>query len=277
MQSVIEQNFTALQVLRTHNHPGIFNRMAVNTACQRDELLRTFIEKCSSPVFPESITKHLSWLDDSAAKLKRLRNSFVPIAAIPDELLVEIMSYFIVEESRSSVVVRLGWATSTCHHWRAVALSASKLWAYVDLSRIRRPWTQELIRRSGSARLCIFNRQYYDQTPEDLLNIHLFLSANFLRIQRVLRLVETAELLMLFLAFLESGEVPLLEDLDIELDRYADGLPLIQVNARTVALRRVRLAGIPISWDSSIFQNLTSLSVTGLQSPVAPNMVLAAT
>lgn len=96
----------------------------------------------------------------SLTELKRKRNSRLPAARLPPEIVSEIFIWHRDGHTRpesvggtSSTSIKTSWihVSHVCHYWRQVALSTPQLWVYVDLRRVQAAC--EHIRRACSLSL----------------------------------------------------------------------------------------------------------------------------
>ncbi|KZT21857.1 hypothetical protein NEOLEDRAFT_723883 [Neolentinus lepideus HHB14362 ss-1] len=91
-------------------------------------------------------------------QLKRALNSLVPIASLPDDLLIEIFALYPYAEDQSRskfdplIPTPYHWLryTHVCHHWRHVALQTPILWTDIVLIN-QNECIKEMLIRSGQA------------------------------------------------------------------------------------------------------------------------------
>ncbi|KAI0061035.1 hypothetical protein BV25DRAFT_1790287, partial [Artomyces pyxidatus] len=91
--------------------------------------------------------------------LAAYRNTLIPVARVPPELLARIFTLLANEPIPeipgpwlSTVSGKLGWinVSHVCSRWRAVALSSRTLWQVINFS-LGSSWMRELLARSKSA------------------------------------------------------------------------------------------------------------------------------
>ncbi|TFK50702.1 hypothetical protein OE88DRAFT_1751748 [Heliocybe sulcata] len=101
---------------------------------------------------------------DEVIRLKRVLNSLVHIASLPDELLIEIFALYPYAEDSSRAEFEpllpapYHWLryTHICHHWRQLALQTPSLWTDIVLTN-RVECIQEMLKRSSLAAVTVSN------------------------------------------------------------------------------------------------------------------------
>lgn len=97
-------------------------------------------------------------LKEMDAKIRELavhRNTLVPVARLPYDVLVYI---FILASNISDSVAKLLFTIShVCCSWREAALGCASLWTDIDCGR---EWAQVMLERAGSAPLRF---QFYEE------------------------------------------------------------------------------------------------------------------
>ncbi|TFK59484.1 hypothetical protein BDN72DRAFT_780655, partial [Pluteus cervinus] len=79
------------------------------------------------------------------------RNTSIPIALLPAEVLEKIFQFFkTMQYKEPNKLLTLTWV---CSHWRMVALNYGRLWTYVDCTNAR--WAGECLQRSRSLPLTV--------------------------------------------------------------------------------------------------------------------------
>jgi hypothetical protein len=112
----------------------------------------------SSPI--HDIEKRIIALEYDLAQLKRRRNAYAPILALPDELLVAIFKYTQFQpEAGSGPFDSHDWtwymATTACAHFWSLAKRTPALWSVLDFPRSKDAWVDLCVQRSRGALLYI--------------------------------------------------------------------------------------------------------------------------
>ncbi|KAF8647498.1 hypothetical protein AX16_006703 [Volvariella volvacea WC 439] len=101
--------------------------------------------------------------------LRALRNTLVPVARLPDELLLKII-FAHRSQHEADIVQQFGddeyfptlsysWLSIThvCHHWRMVALECPNLWTKMYIRNNHSNWLDDFIQRSQSAPISLLS------------------------------------------------------------------------------------------------------------------------
>jgi hypothetical protein len=67
--------------------------------------------------------------------LRRLRNSLIPIARVPDEILLQIFHLCVDDDDAAFSMKNQLSFSNVSHHWRDIAMADGSLWSFIDCSR----------------------------------------------------------------------------------------------------------------------------------------------
>lgn len=210
--------------------------------------------------------KHLS-------SLREFRNTLLPIARIPFELMEEIFLEVapfarLVPEGlsmysatpRYSILMAI---SGVCRHWRAVAMRSSRLWSHIDMASIREPALQRFLALSQTSPLTLVRQ------PADLLIF--FEEAH--RLQHVHGIQIASQHLTCRLRLLGGGarvvELPLLESIRIHDSDppYLSGLHLYAPNLKSLICVDCPWATVR-AWAVQA-DSMTTLRIGGISNPGA--------
>lgn len=122
--------------------------------------------------------------------LKTALNALAPIERLPPEMLAYCFYLLRLEEFHMDIIDdddtagQIKWLVSVthiCRRWRSIALGSKKLWRVINLS-IGRPWVDEMLSRSGSSLLHIWQIPLLTQNLPIICDI---VSQHFSRIQEL--------------------------------------------------------------------------------------------
>ncbi|KAK7058591.1 hypothetical protein VNI00_002227 [Paramarasmius palmivorus] len=214
----------------------------------------------------EELDRKLERLEYELAQAKVERNSRLPVARLPAEVLTEIFSYLAPNPSTMSLPPyggRTQWLafTQICHFWRIIALNHAPLWTCPDLTI---PALAEIvIQRSKTADLHLVlsnsSRAKIEQNLLDTIQSQLMNRVGTLQ----LTITSAKDKLRNFVNSL-TQPAPRLRVLSLDAT-YEEMLTLpAQFLARdTPSLDEVSLNHCHIPWDSPLLGNLTSLDLFG--------------
>ncbi|TFY75322.1 hypothetical protein EWM64_g8690 [Hericium alpestre] len=223
----------------------------------------------------DQLGQQLALLSASMDAVKARINALAPISRLPHELLAAVFSLLLDDErtywsavpsdlsKRRPRALRLGWirVTHVCRAWRHVALDFRALWRDITFSLGSR-WAQCMFGRAKNAPLSILahlGSPLY--ALEDVLRIDAHLAHT-----HSLTLSASNTCLPSCLQRLVSP-APFLHTLSLTVDHFGLGPEAVVIapadlfSGSTPNLRCVSLRNVFIPWTSSLFSNLSSLSI----------------
>ncbi|KAJ6615215.1 hypothetical protein B0H10DRAFT_1950063 [Mycena sp. CBHHK59/15] len=220
-----------------------------------------------------SVASQMAAIDDEIASLynrilllKTQRNSISPISGLPNELLIRILTIYVVESDSLS---NLKWTKLmyVCRRWHEVCIATQHLWSHIDIS-----WRGDLERmikqleRSGAAPLTIKIAFSSTLRHTGLLLEH---SARIISLD----LAGEAQLIHNVIADIPNHRFPVLESISLnpnsKREEMADGThPVFQdiaLDGNMPCLRSLSLSEIDLPWKS--LRGLQELSLDSCFDP----------
>ncbi|KAI0054801.1 hypothetical protein BV25DRAFT_1843410 [Artomyces pyxidatus] len=212
------------------------------------------------------------------ASLRRMRNSRVPIARIPVEVLTHIFSFVKchprwphIDSARPPAWVAV---THVCHFWREVALSSPLLWS--NIVTYNQPWMQETLSRSKTVpiSLAIYVQRCTSESPNAIPSIVTHALPHITRAKDItIRGADIAP----FVELLFECAAPLLETLELydtwlHFSLHDETLFLGQASFN---LRILRLKRCSFVWPIPVFFSpaLTELKISHMLPKDRPSLL----
>ncbi|KAF8871573.1 hypothetical protein BD779DRAFT_1717720 [Infundibulicybe gibba] len=288
-----ERLSSRIDPIGTAQPPGQYSSATTSSAEALDEkerILRDAINPiisrcCDEERALESILRKLRehrecqehTLGSSLSIINQHRNLLTPVARLPPEILSRILVLNAQPVHRDwrvdAAKAEPEWwvdvartSSQVCRRWRQVALDCPEIWSYISFKRQSQRWIAEMIERSHSAPLSLFggHRVKWNEALMGLVadNMHRFEYIDLWVNDKVGYYTESLFKML-------SKSAPTLEYLTLAVEYYSGracvnpAFPREFLSGCTPNLRHLKVsASNPIQWDSGIFTNLTTLSVT---------------
>ena len=243
------------RIIMSRNTPGVFHTITVMDLSLSD--------------FPDSlhvVDNKIKSLEDSARTLKLHRNTLVPIARLPTEILTIIFSllpsFGVIESSQSIAPFTI---SHVCHRWREILLKTPHLWSHIDFTNLTPTGTAEMLARAKMAPLHLeamtMNLSVAKfEAIKGQIRAHLHLTRHLNIAASSFRLIET-------LGMIDSS-APSLEQLSItnmypswEWENSQPIIPVSLFDGMAPKLISLRLDNCGISWEWLLLKGLRDLKL----------------
>jgi hypothetical protein len=264
-----------LPISGTHPLTGIdlhaMNGQEHRNACKEMEeqiaLLETsIVELERHPNTDPTSDSQIALLKASVVELQTHRNSLIPIARLPPEILVQVFTVFINRGSSEFSSGDMTWMrlAKVCRHWHSLIMGTPTLWSFLLFNNVK--LTAEMLRRSRSSPLVV-KAEY----PDSLEAVELALS--HLSRVRVLHLNGSDEYFCRLFTFM-NRPAPLLESFSLHRSPWCSE----SINMTTLFegvsphLRYFISWYLDVPWDLLILRNLTHLEIRS--SALKPSLIM---
>lgn len=208
-----------------------------------------------------TIDRRVTLLSEQIAALRVERNTFIPIARLPNELLSKVFKcYLAVHMQQPGDGIKGSWCSFShvCHRWRQVSIHDASMWTHIGPHNIR--WATELLLRSKSFPLTVDIAIGFGADPAGECLPRILSESRRLR---ELSLSTAGPSLMINAIVDMAYSADTLESLKLTMDNTVVlWLPNTLFRSFTPCLRRLNLFNCGIQWDSPLLSNLTDISIS---------------